>query len=113
MGIKVLKDFQKGDSVVVRLEFDGPINLTGNTFNITLTASLTATPAYDTNFSANSNLHADDNLVGGIINLVMNTTTIPVGVYLYSITRTASGAITTIARTGLNSVDSVECKQQL
>ena len=114
MGIKVIKDFQQKDTVVVRLEFDGPINLTGNTFNITLASSLNAVPEYDTNFVANSNLHPDDNLVGGIINLAVNTVSLLPGNYLYSITRTSStGQITTIARSGLNSVDTVECKKQL
>ena len=113
MGIKVLKDFQKGDAIVVRLEFEGSNNLTNNTFNITLSASLNATPAYDQNFTANTNLHADDDLVNGIINLTMRTTNIPPGNYLYSIIRTVAGDITTIARSGLNSVDTVECKKQL
>jgi hypothetical protein len=113
MGIKVIRDFQEKDTVVIRLEFEGLINLTGNSFNITLSSNLNNTPQYDVTFAANSNGHPDDNLAGGIINLSMNTASIPPGTYMYSITRIVSGAITTIARSGLNSVDTVECKKQL
>lgn len=113
MGLKVIKDFQEKDTVVIRLEFEGPINISGNSFNITLTSNLNSTPQYDVTFAADSNGHPDDDLTGGIINLAINTASIPPGTYMYSITRIVSGVITTIARSGLNSVDTVECKKQL
>ena len=114
MGIKAIRDFQRGDDIVIRLEFDGALNLAGNTFNITLSSSLNGTPEYDTNFTANTNGHTDDEIGSGIINLVMDTSTIPPNNYLYSISRTDSdGYVTTLARSGLNGVDIVECKKAL
>ena len=114
MALKVIKDFQQGDSVVIRLEFDGPINLTGNSFSLKLASNIDATPIYSQTFVANTNAHVDDDLVNGIINLVVATSSITEGVYMYSLTRTdTTGYVTTIARTGLNGVLSVECKKQL
>jgi hypothetical protein len=114
MGIKVIRDFQQGDDVVIRLEFEGGINLTGNIFNITLASNLNSTPEYDVNFTANTNAHPDDVIVGGIINLVVDTTALTANNYLYSISRTdSSGYVTTLARSGLNSVDMVECKKKI
>jgi hypothetical protein len=114
MGIKVIRDFQHGDHVVVRLEFAGPINLAGNTFNITLASNLNNTPEYDVTYVANTNGHADDNLVGGIINLVIDTANLTPNNYLYSITRTDPDDYqTTLARSGLHSVDMVESKKRL
>jgi len=114
MGLKVIKDFQEKDTVVIRLEFEGPINISGNSFNITLTSNLNSTPQYDVTFIANTNEHPDDDLVNGIINLLMNTSNLSPGTYMYSITRIdPEGHITTIARSGLNSIDTVECKKQL
>ena len=114
MGLKVIRDFQQGDDVVIRLEFDGALNLAGNTFNITLTSNLNTTPEYDVNFVANTNAHPDDVIASGIINLVMDTSALLPNNYLYSITKTDSdGYVTTLARSGLNSVDMVECKKKL
>ncbi len=46
MAIKVIKDFQQGDTVIVRLEFAGAINLTGNLFNITMSKDGKGTAEY-------------------------------------------------------------------
>lgn len=114
MAIKVIKDFQQGDTVIVRLEFAGAINLTGNLFNITMSKDGKGTAEYNVDYSADSNNHPDDNVPSGIINLPVDTTGLSAGSYMYSITRTDSdGFVTTIARSGLNSVDTVECKKKL
>jgi len=114
MGIKVIKDFQQGDDVVIRLQFEGAISLTDNFFNVTLTKDPKNGTEYDVGYSANTNGHPNDNIVNGIINLVVPTSGITSGIYLYSITRTdADGYLTTIARSGLNSVETVECKKKL
>jgi hypothetical protein len=114
MGIKVIRDFQHGDHVVVRLEFAGPINLAGNTFNITLASNLNNTAEYDVTYVANTNAHPDDDLAGGIINLVIDTTNLVPNNYLYSITRFDSDNYkSTLARSGLHSVDMVESKKSL
>lgn len=115
MGIKVIRDFQQGDFVVVRLEFDGPINITGNVFTITLTSNINNTsPEFTEVYDADTNNHPDDNLPGGIVNLVMNTTDLTPNNYLYSITRLdTDNAVSTLARSGLHSVDMVECKKKI
>lgn len=114
MAIKVIKDFQQGDTVIVRLEFEGAINLTGNLFNITLSKDGKGTPEYNMDYSADSNDHPDDNISSGVINLAIDTIGLVAGTYMYSISRVdTNGYTTTIARTGLNSVDTVDCKKKL
>lgn len=115
MGIKVIRDFQQDDDVVIRLEFEGAIDLTDNSFTVKFSSNLNSAAEYEHTFDADTNNHPNDDITAGVINLVVHTENLLTpNNYLYSITRVDSGGYaSTIARTGLNSVDSVECKKKL
>ena len=117
MGMKIIKDFQEGDMVTIRLEYADCRDISDRKFIVSFTKSLKdTTPILNQVFLANSNNHPEDSLVNGKINLNVNTSGLEAGIYFYSIISAMNIStpteVVTIARSGMNGVDSVEVKKK-
>jgi hypothetical protein len=114
MGIKVIKDFQENDSITLKLEYEDCRDITDRKFVVSFTKNFKEAPLLNAVFIAETNNHINDELNQGKINLVINTNVLEPAIYYYSVVSMAAindSEISTIARSGLNGVDTVECKR--
>jgi hypothetical protein len=115
MGIKVIKDFQEDDQITLKLEYEDCRDISDRKFVISFVKNIKEAPLLNTEYTASTNNHPNDTLETGKINLVIDTSVLDPGIYYYSVVSMSAFSgeeVSTIARSGLNGVDTVECKRK-